>query len=375
MRKHLAITAAVGGVALLGGAIAIGVARAGDDERSDERQGAFQQTNLVSNIQGLAKVRDRNVVNPWGAAFAPGGPLWVADNGSHALTVYTLNPSNDMPQIANLVVRLGPQDSPDTWAPTGLVFNPNPNQFFVPNTKFGATFIAVSEDGKIVAWNPSANPISGGLSAATLVRTEAGGVYKGAAFGTNPEGNFIFVTNFRTARVEVYDVNFNEVTKFAFTDRDIPSGFAPFGIENIAGELFVTFAKQDKEKEDDVAGPGLGFVDVFTTSGKLVRRLVSRGPLNAPWGLARAPLGFGRFGGAILVGNFGDGRINAFDNRGQFLGQLRLRNGQPIKIDGLWALKFGGFQGADPGDLYFTAGINNEKDGLIGEISPVSGRN
>ncbi len=370
MKKHMAITAAA--AALVGGAIVVGVASAGDDDRAD-RQGAFQVTNLVSNIRGLAKVTDPNVVNAWGAAFAPGGPLWVAENGSHTLTVYTLQ--NEVPRIVNLVVKLGPQDSPDTWAPTGLVWNPNANQFLVPNTSFGATFIAVGEAGRIVAWNGSANPISGGLSTATVVRTNAGGVYKGAALGTNPDGNFIFVTNFRAAKVEAYDTKFNEVTKFGFIDRDIPSGFAPFGIENIDGELFVTYAKQDKEKEDDVAGLGLGFVDVFTTSGKLVRRLASRGMLNAPWGLARAPLGFGKFGGAILVGNFGDGRISAFSNSGQFLGQLRGRNGQPITIEGLWSLKFGMFQGADPEELYFTAGIHGEKDGLIGEIAQAAGRN
>jgi uncharacterized protein (TIGR03118 family) len=372
MRKHLAITAVVG-AALIGGAIVVGVARAVDADRGDDRQGAFQVTRLVSNRPDVgAKVTDPNVVNPWGAAFAPGMPLWVADNGAHALTVYTLR--NDVPQVGNLVVKLGPQDNPEQWAPTGLVWNPNPHQFIIPHTTFGATFIAVSEDGKIVAWNSNANSIYGGLSTATVVRTEAGSVYKGAALGTNPDGNFLFVTNFRSAKVEVYDASFNECTKFAFTDRDIPPGFAPFGIENIHGELFVTFAKQDKDKEDDVAGPGLGFVDVFTTSGKLVRRLASRGTLNAPWGVARAPLGSGKFGGAILIGNFGDGRINAFGNRGEFLGQLRNRNGQPITIEGLWALKFGRFQGADPEDLYFTAGINDEKDGLIGEVS-VSGRN
>jgi len=383
MRKHLAITAAAGDAAPSGGAVETGSASAddNDDDNDDDkkgtgaaRQGSYEVTNLVSNVPGLAKLTDDNVKNPWGMASVPGGPLWVADNGSHALTVYTLDPHNDMPQISPLVVKLGPQDSPDTWAPTGLVWNPNPNKFLVPQTSFGATFIAVSEDGKIVVWNGSANPISGGLSTATVVSTDADGVYKGAAFGTNPDGDFIFVTNFRAAKVEVYDVNFKEVHKFAFTDRNIPSGFAPFGIENIDGELFVTFAQQDEEKEDDVAGPGLGFVDVFTTSGKLVRRFASRGPLNAPWGLARAPLGFGRFGGAILVGNFGDGRINAFGNRGEFLGQLSRRNGQPIAIDGLWSLKFGMFQGAAPEDLYFTAGINDEQDGLIGEISARSGR-
>ena len=388
MRQHLAITAAAGDAAPIGGAVGTGddnndaaadaAAAAADDGDGDDsaaaRQGSYEVTNLVSNVPGLAKVTDPSVVNPWGVAFAPGAPLWVAENGSHALTVYTLNPHNDMPEIVNLVVKLGPHDAPDTWAPTGLVWNPSPNQFLVPSTKSGATFIAISEDGKLVAWSGSANPISGGLSTATVVRTHAGGVYKAAAFGTNPDGNFLFVTNFRAAKVEVYDVNFKEVHKFAFTDRDIPSGFAPFGIENIGGELFVTYAQQDEDKEDDVAGPGLGFVDVFTTSGKLVRRFASRGPLNAPWGLARAPLGFGKFGGAILVGNFGDGRINAFSNRGELLGSLSGRKGQPITIEGLWSLKFGMFQGADPEDLYFTAGVNDEQDGLIGEISATSGR-
>jgi uncharacterized protein (TIGR03118 family) len=374
MRKHVGITAAAADAAPIGGAVGAGISGDDEDDSGAVRQGSYEVTNLVSNVPGLVKVTDPNVVNPWGVAFAPGAPLWVAENGSHALTVYTLNPHNDMPEIVDLVVKLAPQDSPDTWAPTGLVWNPSPNQFLVPSTKFGATFIAVSEDGKIVAWNGSANPIARGLSTATVVRTEAGGVYKAAAFGTNPDGNFLFVTNFRAAKVEVYDASFKEVHRFAFTDRDIPSGFAPFGIENIDGELFVTYAKQDEDKEDDVPGPGLGFVDVFTTSGKLVRRFASHGPLNAPWGLARAPLGFGRFGGAILVGNFGDGRINAFSNRGEFLGPLTGRNRQPIAIEGLWSLKFGMFQGADPEDLYFTAGINDEQDGLIGEISAKSGR-
>ena len=380
MTKHQEITAAAGDVAPSGGAVETGSASADDNDGDNDedqgtgatRQGSYEVTNLVSNVPGLAKVTDDNVKNPWGMAAVPGGPLWVADNGAHALTVYTLNPHNDMPEIAPLVVKLRPQDSPDTWAPTGLLWNPNPNRFLVPHTNFGATFIAVSEDGKIAVWNGSANPIAGGRSTATVVSTDTGGVYKGAAFGTNPDGTFIFVTNFRSAKVEVYDTNFKEVHKFAFTDRNIPSGFAPFGIENINNELFVTYAQQDADKEDDVAGPGLGFVDVFTTSGKLVRRFASRGTLNAPWGLARAPLGFGKFGGAILIGNFGDGRINAFDNHGNFLGTLRRPNGQPIVINGLWSLMFGAFTGASPEDLYFTAGINDEKDGLIGELSLAS---
>jgi uncharacterized protein (TIGR03118 family) len=199
-------------------------------------------------------------------------------------------------------------------------------------------------------------------------------VYKGLALGVNADGVFIFATNFHAGTVEVFDASFAPVHRYRFIDRDLPRGYAPFGIANIDGNLFVSFALQDPDKQDDVAGDGHGFVAVFTTSGKLIRRLVSRGPLDSPWGMVRAPLDFGQFGGALLIGNFGNGQINAFDNRGSFLGELRTRNGNPLMINGLWSLMFGTFQGADPADLYFTAGINGESDGLIGEISLVSGR-
>jgi len=369
MRKHVAITAAVGVVVVFGGAIVIGVCVAGDG--SNDRQNAFVQTNLVSNRSDVgAKLTDPNVKNPWGMASLLDGPLWVADNGGNAATVYILQ--NDVPQLEGAPVKLAAQDNPTAWAPTGLVVNPNPRQFRFEGdnkTKVGAVFVFASEDGRLVAWNPNANSDSG---IANTVVTTPGAIYKGLALGTNSNGAFLFATNFRAGTVEAFDTNFTPAPRLRFVDRNIPTGYAPFGIVNIGGELFVSFAKQDADKEDDVAGPGNGFVDVFSTRGELVRRLVERGVLNSPWGMTRAPIGFGKFGGAILIGNFGDGRINAFDNHGSFLGTLRGRNGQPIAINGLWSLMFGAFTGADPEDLYFTAGINDEKDGLIGELSLAS---
>ncbi len=372
MRKQLGILAAASAAALIGGAVVVGVAH-GDDERSTDRQNAFVQTNLVSNRSDVrASVTDPHVKNPWGMASALGGPLWVANNGGAASTVYTLQ--NDVPQIQGLVVKLAAQDHPTAWTPTGLVQNPNPNQFTFQGdkqTKVGAVFIFASEDGRIVAWNPAGNADS---SIANTVVTTPRAIYKGLAIATNADGNFIVATNFHAGTVEAFDTSFTPLPKLRFVDRNMPTGFAPFGIQNIGSELFVSFAKQDADRKDDVAGAGNGFVDVFTTSGELVRRLVTRGALNSPWGMTRAPLGFGKFGGALLIGNFGDGKINAFDNSGNFLGAVRGRTGQPIVINGLWSLMFGVFTGADPEDLYFTAGINDEADGLIGELSLATGK-
>jgi uncharacterized protein (TIGR03118 family) len=345
--------------------VAISTDEDNDSDSGAARRGSFEVTNLVSNIPGLANAMDPNVKNPWGMASAPGGQLWVASNGGNASTIYALN--GEMPVISPLVVKLA-QD-PESWKPTGMVFNPRPDLFVIPGTSVGATFIFVSEEGRIVAWNPA------GKSNATVIKPATkDAVYKGLALGVNADGVFIFATNFHAGTVEVFDASFAPVHRYRFIDRDLPRGYAPFGIANIDGNLFVSFALQDPDKQDDVAGDGHGFVAVFTTSGKLIRRLVSRGPLDSPWGMVRAPLDFGQFGGALLIGNFGNGQINAFDNRGSFLGELRTRNGNPLMINGLWSLMFGTFQGADPADLYFTAGINGESDGLIGEISLVSGR-
>jgi uncharacterized protein (TIGR03118 family) len=202
-------------------------------------------------------------------------------------------------------------------------------------------------------------------------RSSTGAIYKGLAIAASPAGVHIYAANFHSGTIEVFDTNFNLVTLAGiFSDPTIPAGFAPFNIQNINGQLFVTYARQDAAREDDVPGPGAGYVNVFDTNGILVRRFASAGTLNAPWGVVRAPAGFGGFSNNLLIGNFGDGKINAFDPvSGAFRGQLENGKGRAIQIDGLWALVFGnGGTGGDTDKLYFTAGIEDEKHGLFGQI-------
>ena len=331
----------------------------------------YQQTNLVSDIPGMAPVHDPNLQNPWGGAWAPGGALWTSDNNDGLSTLYT-----GAGGIVPLVVTINQGAAGQTAAPTGIVWNPNSgNQFLFPGTKLGAIFIFDGEDGTITAWNPGVAPTN------ALVEVDnsqpGGAVYKGLAYGTNVHGNFIFAANFRAGTVEAYNTKFQLTTlDGSFTDPNIPAGFAPFGIANIDGDLFVTYAQQDGPKHDPVVGDGLGFVDVFSTDGVFIRRFASRGVLNAPWGVVRAPLGFGSKGGDILIGNFGNnghfgGWINSFDNRGHFQGELRSPAGKPIFIDGLWSLYFGTFAASVGDTLYFTAGPNNQLDGIFGKITAV----
>jgi uncharacterized protein (TIGR03118 family) len=210
-------------------------------------------------------------------------------------------------------------------------------------------------------------------AAVLAVDNSPGAVYKGLVFGVNANGVFLFATNFRAGTVDVFDHNYQPVTTDGgFSDPSIPAGYAPFNIQNIDGDLFVTYAKQNAAKHDDVAGPGHGFVDVFDTDGHLLRRFASRGKLNSPWGVARASFAFGRFSGDVLVGNFGDGKINAFDSDGNFLATLKDAKGKPLVIDGLWMLTLGGGRNSSSDTLYFTAGPNGETDGLFGTITPVS---
>jgi uncharacterized protein (TIGR03118 family) len=384
MRKHLVITGAVGAAALLGGVIVAGVARGddgrGDDGRDDDQQNAYVQTILVTDLAQPPAATDTNLVNPWGVAAIPGGKLWVANNGTATSTMYT-----GTGKSGPLVVHLA--ESPTTWAPTGLTWNPTGDFMFQGDNKkkVAATFLYASEDGRLVAWNFDANSDH---AIANTVVPPSSAVYKGLAFGTNRHGNFLFATNFFAGTIEVFDKDFHKCMpegrvdcklEGRFTDRDIPRGFAPFGIANIEDNLFVTFAKQDDAKHDDVSADGNGFVDIFATNGRLLRRLATRGVLNSPWGVVRAPFGFGKFSGALLVGNFGAngkfaGRINAFGNRGEFLGELRRPNGQAISIPGLWGMKFGAIEDGDPDALYFVAGIDDEAHGQYGEIAVASGR-
>lgn len=338
----------------------------------------FMQTNLASDIPNLAEHTNANLLNPWGFATAPFGPIVISNNGSGTATAVNAQGA-PLPAFHPLVIQVpagAASGSDATGVPTGEVFNIT-RGFRVPahGLSVPALYLFATEDGTISAWNPVANR----TQAVVLVDNSAGGaVYKGLAEGRGAQGQpLIYATNFSAGTVDVFDANFQPVDlgANAFQDPTIPAGFAPFGIQNIGGKIYVTYAKQDSDKHDDVPGPGNGFVDVYSTTGQLLGRLISGVPLNSPWGLAKAPAGFGDFGGDLLVGNFGDGGINVFNlQTGQFIGPLEDGQGQPITIDGLWGLHFGtGGLGGDRHTLFFTAGINDEQDGLFGSLRVIPG--
>jgi uncharacterized protein (TIGR03118 family) len=232
-----------------------------------------------------------------------------------------------------------------------------------------------TEAGTIRGWNPNVPPPAPSTQSFVVVdHSGVGAVYKGLAIASTQNGDFLYAADFHNSRVDMFDGSFNLVTPHgAFTDPKLPAGYGPFGIRALGDRVFVTFAKQDAKRHDDVQGQGLGFVDVFDTSGVFLARVATRGQLNAPWGLAIAPSDFGRFSGDLLVGNFGDGKINAYQQRpnGTFehRGELRGSNHRPIAIDGLWAIAFGNGGNAGPTNaLFFTAGPDGESHGLFGKI-------
>jgi uncharacterized protein (TIGR03118 family) len=334
-------------------------------------EAGYVQQNLVSDLLGVAPVQDSNLVNPWGMSSGPTTPIWVSDNGSGKTTLYN-GLGQPFPVGAPLVITIAPPAGGTTSAPTGQVFNGNSSAFLLSATPgSGARFIFATEDGTISGWNS-------GLTSSILKvdNSPSGAVYKGLAIGSNASGNFLYAANFHNGSIDVFDTNFTQVTlPGGFVDPTLPAGFAPFNIQNIGGKLYVTYAMQDAAKHDDVAGPGNGFVDVFDTNGNFLQRLVSMGPLNSPWGLALAPSNFGQFSNDLLVGNFGDGVINAFNpTSGLLLGQLDNAGGSPITIDGLWGLHFGtgSANGGAADTLFFTAGIPGtgmvEDHGLFGDL-------
>jgi uncharacterized protein (TIGR03118 family) len=342
-------------------------------------QTSYLRTNLVSDIAGVANFTDPNAVNTWGIVNAGDtGPMWIADNGTGVSTLYT-GTGAAFPTNSPLVVTIPtPPNSPKgaVAAPTGIVFNSTGSFVVSAGGNSGASrFIFDTEDGTISGWNPAVDATHAILAVnnsgpgASAGRTQHGAVYKGLANGNNGSGDFLYATNFRAGTVEMYNAQFHLVK--SFTDSSIPAGFAPFGIRNINGRLFVTYAKQNAARHDDVAGPGNGFIDVFDLNGNLQSQFAAHGTLNSPWGLAVAPPSFGGFSGALLVGNFGDGRINAFSpDTGDFLGQLQDTFGNPMTIDGLWGLNFGnGALQAPTTTLFFTAGIGAEGHGLFGAIT------
>jgi uncharacterized protein (TIGR03118 family) len=300
------------------------------------------------------------------------GPWWVADNGTGLSTLY-----DGSGNVQSLVVTIPPpMGSPDgtTSTPTGIVFNGG-GGFNVSNgtTSGSSVFIFATEDGTIAGWSPSVD-LHNAFLPVDVPGTTA--VYKGLAIGSNDSGTFIYATNFHDARVDVFDSNFAPAHLSGnFTDPQIPKGYAPFGIQNIGGRIFVTYTLQSDDRHDDVGGRAHGFIDVYDTDGNLVQRFHDHFPLNSPWGMALAPADFGPWSNDLLVGNFGDGAINVFDpNTGQFLGPLNNGPNNPVVVDGLWALQFGNDHSAGAHNtLFFTAGINGEADGLFGNIQFVPG--
>ena len=364
------------------------------DADSVGHRNAYAITPLVSDVTGAAAVLDPVLQNAWGVAFSPAGsPFWVNDNVTGCSTLYAGDGTTVPLQVAiplpGNVVPTGtcrPVDpknppNPTPAAPTGIVWNPS-SRFLVPGTKSPAAFIFATEDGTLSAWTGGLTPPTNAVLAvdnSASPNAANGAVYKGLVVGVNVKGVFLFATNFRAGTIDVFGPQptgsnglFTPATTDGkFTDPEIPAGYAPFGIENIDGDLFVTYAQQNAQKHDDVAGPGHGFVDVFDTDGHLLRRFASRGALNSPWGVARASYTFGRFSGDILVGNFGNGRINVFDKDGRFIDELDGADGNPLMIDGLWTLTLGGGRASSSDTLYFTAGPSGETHGLFGTIMPV----
>jgi uncharacterized protein (TIGR03118 family) len=384
--------------------------------------GTVLQTNLVSDLPGAAAVTDPNLVNPWGISESGASPFWISDNNAGLSTLYQVPGANNTPVSINpLVVNIPTPVSPTGGAPTGTVFNTNLTsgafQITGPDkngqtTSAPALFLFATEDGTIAGWNPGIDPTGqfagpNGTSNHAVIAVDnsgnnftnpdpnqqTGAVYKGLAIATSStpiipaDANstaLLYASNFRTRTIEVYDAKLSKVTASpagAFTDPGLPAGYAPFNVQVLNEKVYVDYALQNATRHDDVAGPHRGFVDVFNLDGtpglpEGAVRLISRGPLDSPWGLAIAPQGFAGLSDpsnnpVLLVGNFGDGHINAFDaTNGSRLGQLKDPDGEPIQIDGLWALKVGNGRAGGVADaVYFTAGVFNESHGLFGSLA------
>ena len=367
MHLHRAASTGALGVALALSLAACGGGGGGGGGSPMPRQAALTDAALASDGVIAAAHTDSNLQNAWGVAFAPGGPVWIADNNSNKATVYD---GTGAPQ--QLVVDI-PAGTNGPANPTGQVFNGTSD--FAITTGAGsapAEFIFSGEGGTITGW---AQGISG--ATATIAYDDGAGaaVYKGLALANNGTANRLYATDLHNAKVDVFDARFQKLSMpGAFTDPMIPAGFAPFGIREIGNQLYVTYAKQDATAHDEVLGAGLGYVNVFDANGQLLKRFASAGVLNAPWGIAMAPSGFGSVAGQLLIGNFGDGTINGFDPAsGASLGAITLASGKKLAVPGLWDLAFGnGAPNQPAGALFYTAGPNNQTDGVFGRIDSVT---
>jgi uncharacterized protein (TIGR03118 family) len=343
------------------------VASAHDDDNRHQQGPAYANHVLVSNGGVPADFTDPNLVNGWGVAFNPQGFVWVNAADAGKATLYD---GAGKPQ-ALVVTVPGPGGS--QGSPTGIVFSGGADFVVSKTTPTGtlagpARFIFATEQGTIAAWAPNVDA----LNALETVPNTTQASYKGLALGGSGTGHLLYAANFAGGRVDVFDGAFKPVTvPGGFSDSHLPAGYSPFGIQAINGDIYVTFAKRDPQTNEEEKGVGRGFVDVFDPNGNLVSRLISRGVLNAPWGIALAPKSFGEFGGALLIGNFGDGTINAYGPiSGRFLGTLRDQHGRRLHADGLWGMAFGnGISGQPSNALFYAAGPNDEEDGAYGTVT------
>ncbi len=315
----------------------------------------FNVTNLASDIPGAAAVTDPGLINPWGLSASGSSPFWLSINGSGTSELYN---GAGVKQALTVTI---PGTGGNGGTPTGTVFN--------GTTNFNSDlFLFASEDGNISGWRGAL-----GTTAEVLQSSSSGAVFKGLTIGTNANGTYLYAADFHNNQINVLPGTGAPALSGNFTDPNLPAGYAPFNIQNIGGILYVTYAQQDAAGHDDVPGAGHGFVDTYDLNGNFLGRLVSNGALDSPWGLAIAPVGFGDVAGDLLVGNFGDGQINVYNpTTGTFVETLVDAGGNPIVIDGLWALRFGNGAGSGPvTNLYFTAGTNGEADGLFGDLATV----
>jgi uncharacterized protein (TIGR03118 family) len=339
----------------------------------------YNRTDLVANMATAPVVADPNVRNAWGLVHGATTPWWISNNATGTSTL--INASTTPATLPSLVVTVpAAPGQAGAATPTGIVFNGSTTDFLLAPGK-PALFIWVTEDGTVSGWNPGVDATNAIIVAdnSRKPRPNQGAVYKGATIGDIDGKHYLFAANFRSGHIDVFDSTFApiRVPDDAFDDDRIPHGFAPFNIQGIGHNLYVTYAKQDDTQHDDVAGAGLGFVDVFTTRGRLLARLQHGRFLNAPWGVTLAPAYFGGFSHAVLIGNFGDGTIAGFnDVTGEFLGNVLNPDGSKLTIGGLWGLAFGNGGASGPGNtLFFTAGPDDEANGVFGMLTPVATEN
>jgi uncharacterized protein (TIGR03118 family) len=349
------------------GALALTTAVPADAGNSPAVASTYHQTNLVSDVPGRAQITDPNLVNAWGMSFSPTSPLWVSDNGTGVSTLYSGGIHGGPQDIVPLVVTI------PGGAPTGQVSNPTTD--FVIHGHDGssdvARFLFVGETGHLTGWSPNVPAGTPPSTKAVNAVVTPGAVYKGLAIGMAHRGPLLYAADFSARTVDVYDGSFHRViTPGNFEDPTLPPRFAPFNVAVLGGKVYVAYAKQDRQKVDEVAGAGLGRVDVFTLNGELLARMPDHSALNAPWGLTIAPAGFGAFSGDLLVGNFGNGRIHAYHTADlSSAGTVRRAGNRPVHIDGLWALMPGNGVEAGTDEVLFTAGPDDEAHGLLGTLS------